>query len=400
MRKLFAIASILALSACGDSGKESTPAPTASTSDTGQTTTPGNLAANFEISGLIKDGGNQVLTLEALSGQGAIQLAQTSTRADGSFNLKGNIQGMGLYQLKLGSGGNKVIPMTLSPQEKIVLTADYNTFERLPKFSGSEWAPVLTAYMEKFNTFAFAQTKLADNKNMSEADQIREFLKLRKPLDDFAKAEMLKSPANPANIVLSTSMTPSMGYDNWDVKNLAVLQKVANAYAAQYQGSPIAASMATQVQQIESGLEEYQSFKTGTKIAPEITLKNPDGKTIKLSSLRGQVVLVDFWASWCGPCRKENPNVVRLYKQYKDKGFTVYSVSLDKDAASWKRAIEADGLIWPNHVSDLLQWESPMQKLYGFDGIPYTVLLNKEGKIIGTNLRGAALEQKLKEVLK
>jgi len=399
MRKIIAIASLLALGACGDSAQEQTSATTDSGTEN-TTTTPENLAANFEISGHIQDGGNQVLTLEALSGQGAIQLAQTSTRADGSFDLKGNIQGMGLYQLKLGEGGNKVIPMTLSPQEKIVLKADYNTFERLPKFSGAEWAPVLTAYMEKFNDFAFAQTKLANKKGMSEADQLREFMQLRKPLDDFARAEMLKSPANPANIVLSTSMTPSMGYDNWDVKNLAVLQKVADAYATAYQGSPIAASMTGQVQQIQTGLEEYQSFKSGTKVAPEITLKNPDGKTLKLSSLRGNVVLVDFWASWCGPCRKENPNVVRLYNQYKNKGFTVFSVSLDKDAASWKRAIEADGLVWPNHVSDLLQWESPMPKLYGFDGIPYTVLLNKEGKIIGTNLRGAALEQKLKEVLK
>jgi thiol-disulfide isomerase/thioredoxin len=118
---------------------------------------------------------------------------------------------------------------------------------------------------------------------------------------------------------------------------------------------------------------------------------------LKLSSLRGKVVLIDFWASWCGPCRKENPNVVRLYNQYKAKGFTVFSVSLDQDAEAWKKAIASDGLIWPNHVSDLLGWQTPLVQLYAFEGIPHTVLIDQEGKIIGTGLRGESLEQKLKE---
>jgi thiol-disulfide isomerase/thioredoxin len=145
--------------------------------------------------------------------------------------------------------------------------------------------------------------------------------------------------------------------------------------------------------------EEFLASNGGGKVAPEIALKSPEGKVIKLSSLRGKYVLIDFWASWCGPCRKENPNVVRLYNKYKNKGFTVYSVSLDKDAAAWKGAIASDGLVWPNHVSDLLHWNSPMPALYGFQGIPYTVLVDKEGKIIATGLRGETLEQKLSELL-
>ncbi len=134
------------------------------------------------------------------------------------------------------------------------------------------------------------------------------------------------------------------------------------------------------------------------QVAPELDFPNPDGKVITLESLRGKYVLVDFWASWCGPCRRENPTVVRLYNKYKDKGFDVYSVSLDNNKSRWEAAIEKDGLIWPNHVSDLKQWRSAAVKKYGFGGIPYTVLLDKEGKVIATKLRGAQLENKLREL--
>jgi thiol-disulfide isomerase/thioredoxin len=129
-------------------------------------------------------------------------------------------------------------------------------------------------------------------------------------------------------------------------------------------------------------------------------MNTPEGKLLKLSDLRGKVVLIDFWASWCGPCRKENPNVVRLYKKYEKQGFTILSVSLDEDPNAWKAAIQKDGLIWKNHVSDLKGWKSSMPALYGFEGIPFTVLVNKEGNIIGKELRGEVLEQKLSEVLK
>lgn len=133
--------------------------------------------------------------------------------------------------------------------------------------------------------------------------------------------------------------------------------------------------------------------------APEISLSDTTGNAVALSSLRGKYVLVDFWASWCGPCRAENPNVVRMYNKYKDKGFTIYSVSLDRTKAEWQRAIRNDNLPW-THVSDLKFWQSAAAQQYGVQAIPATFLLDKEGKIIAKNLRGEALEQKLEEVLK
>lgn len=131
--------------------------------------------------------------------------------------------------------------------------------------------------------------------------------------------------------------------------------------------------------------------------APEIALPNPEGKIVALSSLRGKYVLVDFWAKWCGPCRQENPNVVRAYQKYKDKGFTVFGVSLDRNKADWLQAIKEDHLTW-THVSDLKYWQSEAAKIYNITGIPFSVLLDPNGIIIAKNLRGAALEAKLEEI--
>jgi thiol-disulfide isomerase/thioredoxin len=355
---------------------------------------------NFSVSGTIREAGNTTIYLEALSQQGAISVASAATDANGKFELKGNIPGMGLYQLRLGEAQDRAIPLPVAPKDNIRISTSFTDFAVKPNVSGTDWSATMNEYMALFAQFASSQQELQSMQGKASEDELmKRYMELRKPVDEFSVKKMKEDPASPFNIILSTSVSPNMGFKYWDPKSLDVLKLVAEAYLKKYEGSPIAANMENQVYQIEMAYDEYVANNSGSKLAPEIALKNPQGKVIKLSSLRGNYVLIDFWASWCGPCRQENPNVVRLYNKYKDKGFTIYSVSLDKDAEAWKRAITSDGLVWPNHVSDLLHWNSPMPALYGFNGIPYTVLIDKEGKIIATGLRGPSLEQKLVELL-
>ena len=151
-----------------------------------------------------------------------------------------------------------------------------------------------------------------------------------------------------------------------------------------------------EIPRLQFEMKKASTFMPGFE-APDLTGMTPDSNTYSLKQLRGKVVMVDFWASWCGPCRRENPNLVANYKKYKDKGFDVLGVSLDRDAKAWVKAIEQDGLEW-HHISDLKGWQSQHAALYSVTSIPQTLLLDRDGKIIVRNLRGEQLGEKLKEL--
>jgi thiol-disulfide isomerase/thioredoxin len=204
------------------------------------------------------------------------------------------------------------------------------------------------------------------------------------------KQNFLNSNINsPALLPLLSEIDPIQNFEIYE----HIVQQIINGF----DGAPSVNQIKAQYLQNKQRHDEMQFLSPG-KLAPDFAQPKADGKILKVSDLKGKVVLIDFWASWCGPCRKENPNVVKLYQKYADKGFTILSVSLDKDKNAWLEAIKRDNLSWPNHVSDLKAWANEAAQLYKVTGIPFTVLLDQEGKIIDKNLRGVELELKLQTI--
>lgn len=382
MKFLFSLVALSLIVSCGSDSSEN------------------GLANNFHIEGKIKNAANQEIRIEAQTQTGAIIVAKGKTESDGSYELNGNIPGMGIYSMIVGTDNRNAIALTLEKNDQVTILGDLKNFSIAPQISGTRWAKPLTKYMKLFNVFARQQMEIT----MKETDpnkQIALFEQLRLPILKFAQQQVNKEPGNPVNIILVSSLFPSQesGFSNWNPTNMEVLVKMGRAFDHEHADSPLTKMLNEQIGMIQAEFENYQQNNSGELSAPEITAKNPAGKELSLSSLKGKVVLVDFWASWCAPCRKENPTVVKMYNKYHSKGFEIFSVSLDQDATAWKTAIQKDGLLWTNHVSDLMGWQSSIVKQFGIQGIPYTVLINKEGKIVGVGLRGLDLERKLIEQL-
>ena len=358
------------------------------------------LKPNFSISGKIEGAENQRIYVEAPSNRGMIQVADTLISSSGSFKLEGNIPDIGYYLLRVGENQSNIIPITLVPKDVLKINCTLDNFSTEPNTSGTEWTSALNDYLKLLKQFQIDKDVLEAKITEDTTDEINnQFLIIKSKLDSTIKTKMLNDPSNAFNIVISSSLLPSTSFNNWDKDNLKIMKVIANAFELKYPRTNVSQSFRKQVNDLESAYNTFLNSNNGTREAPEISANNPDGKPIKLSDLRGKIVLIDFWASWCAPCRKENPTIVKLYEKYKDKDFTILSVSLDQDLINWRGAIKIDGLKWPNHVSDLKGWGSEVISSYNFDEIPHTVLVNKEGKIIGQDLRGIELEQKIAEII-
>lgn len=311
-----------------------------------------------------------------------------------TFSFKGKVGEGGFYLVNLFN--KQRVLVILEGGDNLTLTAD--GFDEPSKKGKSEVTGSKNMeYFQKVNTLneGFQAKAQAMTQEFQAAAQKNDQARQNKIQQDYemARKQMVSElkamyPAMGSSLVALYGINLIVGQD--PEEEMPFLVELASKFEKERAGN-------SQFEAFVQSVRKLQVVSAGAA-APDISLNTPDGKTIKLSSLRGKYVLIDFWASWCGPCRKENPNVVRMYNKFKNKNFEIFGVSLDDNKQKWTGAIAQDGLGWM-HVSDLKGWQSQGAALYSVTAIPATFLIDKEGKIIAKNLRGEALEKKLSEVL-
>lgn len=334
-----------------------------------------------------------------------VKVADTTSLKDasGKFSLKGTVPEQGLYRIRFGN--SKYILLALDAGD-MKIEGDYENLDKV-NIKGSEASAALQQLLNEANekgqalTMEMRAVDSLQNANTPDSILQQKVKGLQQREADMQQSfiSYAEKTPYPANAVFALSMVNDPGI-------LIQQKQVISNVEKRFPENNLVRSLGARISEIEQqasagggGDEENMTAVKVGDVAPDFSLPDPSGKNIKLSSFRGKYVLVDFWASWCKPCRMENPNVVKAYQQYKNKNFTILGVSLDKKKEAWVQAIQADGLSW-NHVSDLKFWESAVVPLFGINAIPTNFLLDPQGKVIAANLRGDALEQKLQEVVK
>lgn len=309
---------------------------------------------------------------------------------EGNFQLSGKVPSPDYYVFRIG---NEHINIILRDQSSLKIYGDGKQLDKFVNILGSDESAAMNEYLNNIRNWQ-ARTDSAMQviqKDPTKEEEINNYMTGEyQKFQGIQKSFIARNPNSAALYPAISVVDPNVDFVTYEglVKQLI-------------KGFPESPS----VKQIEQQYLENVKRRSANdplapgKAAPDFEELMRDGvTTMKLSDLKGQVVLLDFWAAWCGPCRRENPFVVEMYNKYKDEGFTVMSVSLDKAKENWLAAIEQDKLVWPNHVSDLQYWNSKAAKLYGVSGIPFTVLIDREGKIINTKLRGEQLHDELKRI--
>lgn len=340
--------------------------------------------------------------LEEITFSNRTTLDTSELDAQGNFLLEAKLKNLGLYQVRLGDTKAMFFVLDESPT-LVTVNADSSTIRDYSyEVTGSPASDQLRAFIaqtKKFgDSFGIAMGEYSTNVNDSTPDSVRKIYEAKLVVADsnfrsFAH-QYIDTVTNP---IISMFAVSNLDY-NRDRASFDVVEKrVKEGYSTLPFSQEFLAMMNSQKQQ-ETQSYYSQQFKEGDAV-PDITLPDPNGKSRSLSSLKGKFVLIDFWASWCGPCRAENPNIVAAYKKHKSKSFAIYSVSLDTEKDRWLNAIKKDQLYWPDHVSELKGWESAICQVYGIRSIPQNFLIDTAGKVIASNLRGAELDRKLSEVL-
>lgn len=356
----------------------------------GENQTPSNTSISGKITNLYE---GSSIYLDYLTPQQIITKDSAKVDEDGNYYFDYPINNLGYYRLRINN--QNFINLVLGVGEKPIINGDGNNLMDTYSINGSPESSKLKEFNLAYKSNALTQDSLGRVYQANPNDQSL-FVDLQKA--KFTSINKMTSifinliNENPASLV---SLAAVQQLDPQQYGEL--YKKVDEALVKNISNEPWFIDFHNRV-------AKMMNLKKGAK-APDFTLNNAEGNPISLSSFKGKVILIDFWASWCRPCRAENPNVVKAYNKFHKKGFDVLSVSLDgmpqqqNAKQDWLTAIEQDGLVWKNHVSDLKGWSSEVVPIYGVEGIPFTVLIDKEGNIVGTNLRGEVLENKLAEIL-
>lgn len=370
----------------------------------------------FSVSGSFKNGDklssvegpiSKVYLIEVVYGKDQPPIVLDSARlppGNGSFSLTGLTRGGGQDLFELVFGNNAITVPLINDVAEARVNVDLGKKDDFYEVKGSEASSQLKDLIT-----IFGKKNFNVDKNMADLDS----LKAANAPDSLLIAATNKKNDAVKELNNYLKQFVSTG-DNGTLDGLALswgsrtfsrsefetsLTDLTKKFPSNALVTGLKQSYDQQLALMQKQDQEQQESSWVGKPAPELALPDVNGKLVSIDNFKGKYLLVDFWASWCGPCRAENPNVVQAYNEFKGKNFTILGVSLDRERGPWQEAIHADHLDW-NHVSDLKYWNSKAVETFKFNGIPFNVLIDPQGKVIAQSLRGEDLENKLKEVLK